>query len=124
MSLLSEAMENCTMMDKTTAPDGYGGFTPTWTTGAPFKAAFSFDQSTEARVAEAQGVTSRYTVTTSRAVNLQYRDVFIRERDGKIFRVASDGDDMFTPQSAGLDMRQVEAEEWQIPASERASTNG
>lgn len=123
MSLLAEAMENCHMMDKTTAPDGYGGFTNVWSAGASFTAAVTFDQSMEARTAEAQGVASRYTVTTSRAVNLQYHDVFVRERDGKIFRVTSDGDDRFTPKSAGLDMRQCEAEEWQIPA-EGVTGNG
>lgn len=117
MSLLSEAMEQCHMMDKTTAPDGYGGFTNVWTKGANFDAAITFDQSIEARAAEAQGVTSRYTVTTSRSINLQYHDVFIRERDGKTFRVTSDGDDRFTPASASLDMRQVTAQEWEIPSN-------
>ena len=112
MSLLSEAMETCHMMDKTTAPDGYGGFTNVWTQGAGFQAAITFDQSIEARVADAQGVTSLYTVTTTRSVILQYHDVFVRERDGKTFRVTSDGDDRFTPASASLDMRQVQAEEW------------
>jgi hypothetical protein len=57
-------------------------------------------------------VTSLYTVTTSRAIVLEYHDVFRRESDGKIFRVTSDGDDLYTPKSAGLDMRQVTAEEW------------
>ena len=117
MSLLAEAMERCHMMDKTTVPDGYGGFTSVWASGASFNSAITFDQSLEARVADAQGVTSRYTVTTSRAINLQYHDVFVRERDGKVFRVTSDGDDRYTPKSAGLDMRQVEAEEWEIPAN-------
>jgi hypothetical protein len=41
--------------------------------------------------------------------------VFRRESDGKIFRVTSDGDDKKTPPSAGLDMRQVTAEEF-VPA--------
>ena len=70
-----------------------------------------FDTSIEARVADAQGVTSRYTVTTRRAMTLEYHDVFRRVRDGKIFRVTSDGDDKFTPSSTSLDMRQVTAEE-------------
>lgn len=112
MSLLSEAMELCHMMDKTTTPDGYGGFVVVWVEGAKFDAAVTFDTSIEARVADAQGVTSLYTVTTTRAITLQYHDVFVRERDGKVFRVTSDGDDRYTPQTAGLDMKQVNAEEW------------
>ena len=47
MSLLSEAMEQCHMMDKTTAPDGYGGFTNVWAKGAEFNAAITFDSSIE-----------------------------------------------------------------------------
>ena len=111
MSLLSEAMESCILLDKSTSGDGYGGFIRTWTDGASFEAAITFDTSIEARVAEAQGVHSLYTVTTPRNVVLQYHDYFRRERDGKLFRVTSDGDDKYTPASAGLDMRQVTAEE-------------
>lgn len=115
MSLLSEAMENCIMLDKQTAPDGYGGRIDTWTDGAPFKAAITFDTSMEARTANQQGVTSMYTVTTGREFMLEYHDVFRRVRDGKIFRVTSDGDDRYTPASTTLNMRQVTAEEWSLP---------
>lgn len=111
MSLLSDAMEKCIYLNKQVTPDGYGGYTTVWTEGAEFDAAIVFDTSIEARVAEAQGVTSRYTVTTSRALTLEYHDVFKRKRDNKIFRVTSDGDDKFTPASTSLDMRQVTAEE-------------
>lgn len=115
MSLLSEAMENCTMMDKTTASDGYGGTTTTWTEGADFEAAIVFSTSLEARRAEAMGVKSLYSVTTRKNTTLEYHDVFRRNSDGKIFRVTSDGDDFKTPASAGLNMRQVTAEEWSLP---------
>lgn len=115
MSLLSYAMTACTMLDKTTMPDGYGGYIKTYRDGAQFEAAITFNTSMEARVADAQGVTSLYTVTTSRAMTLEYHDVFRREADKKIFRVTSDGDDQYTPKSATLDMRIVTAEEWRLP---------
>ena len=111
MSLLTDAMEECVLLNKSTTNDEYGGFINTWVDGAKFSAAIVFDTSIEARVAEAQGVTSRYTVTTPRATTLQYHDIFRRTRDQKLFRVTSDGDDKFTPSSAALDMRQVTAEE-------------
>lgn len=114
MSLLDEAFETCVIMDKTTQPDGYGGYISTYTEGAEFKAAIVFDTSMEARTADKQGVTSLYTVTTSRGLTLEYHDIFKRVRDGKVFRVTSDGDDKFTPASATLDMRQVTAEEWRL----------
>lgn len=114
MSLLSEAMTECTLIDKRTTPDGYGGYDITWSEGAVFDAAIVLDTSIQARVAEKQGVTALYTVTTEKAMNLQYHDVFRRESDKKIFRVTSDGDDKHTPQSATLNMRQVSAEEYSL----------
>ena len=111
MSLLSDAMESCVILNKQTVSDGYGGFRIVWSDGAEFQAAITFDTSMTARIGEKQGVTSRYTVTTSRALMLQYNDYFRRVRDGKLFHVTSDGDDRFTPKAATLDMRQVEAEE-------------
>ena len=81
MSLLDEAMEKCVMIDKTTVPDGIGGYDTVYVEGAEFDA---------------------------------YHDIFKRIRDGKVFRVTSDGDDVFTPQSATLDMRQCTCEEFKI----------
>ena len=116
MSLLSEAMENCIMLDKRTSSDGgYGGYSTSWVEGAEFQAAVVLDSSMEARIAEKQGVTALYTITTEKNINLQYHDVFKRLKDGKIFRVTSDGDDKHTPNSATLNMRQVSAEEWELP---------
>lgn len=118
MSLLTEQMETCAILDKTTTPDGYGGYVSRYVDGAEFVAAITFDTSMEARVAEKQGVTSIYTVTTGKEMTLEYHDVFRRISDGKIFRVTSDGDDKHTPASASLNMRQVTAEEWELPNNE------
>lgn len=115
MSLLEEAMDKCTIIDKITQPDGYGGVITTWVDGAEFNAAITFDTSLEARIGEHQGVTNLYTITTKKNVNLQYHDVFRRSSDDKTFRVTSDGDDKKTPTSANLNMRQVSAEEWELP---------
>lgn len=117
MSLLLDSMESCTMLNKTVQKDGYGGYATTWTEGAEFDAAIVFDTSIQARVAEAQGVTSRYIVTTKRDLTLEYHDVFRRNSDGKIFRVTSDGDDKYSPKSSTLDMRQVTAEEFALPSN-------
>lgn len=120
MSLLSDAMEDCILLDKTTQPDGYGGFITVYTEGAPFQAAITFDTSIQARRADKEGVTSLYTVTTPRNVALEFYMVFKRQRDGKIFRVTSDGDDKMTPKSTVLDMRQVTAEEWSLDNGQSA----
>ena len=114
MSLLSESLEPCVLMDKQRTPDGYGGYEIVYVETMPFNAAITFDTSIEARVADASGVHSLYTVTTPRGVALEYHDIFKRNRDGKIFRVTSDGDDRYTPKMATLDMRQVTAEEYTL----------
>ena len=114
MSLLSDAMEACVMMDRRTLPD-YDGYKEQYVPGAGFQAAFVKDTSTQAKTAEVLGVTALYTITTRRNINLQYHDVVMRISDGQIFRVTSKGDDKATPKSASLDMRQVSAEEWRLP---------
>ena len=119
MSLLDEYIEitgGCVMLDKRTVPDGLGGYSIQYVEGAEFDAAITLDTSIQARTAEKQGVTALYTVTTAKAMNLQYHDIFKRKSDNKIFRVTSDGDDKLTPPSATLDMRQVSAEEYTLPS--------
>ena len=123
MSLLSEAMEQCHIYDKVLVEDGYGGYKQTYKKGVAFNCAITFDTSIEARRADKEGVSSLYTVTTPRSLTLQYHDVFERDRDKKIFRVTSDGDDKFTPSSASLDMRLVTAEEWELPSDEQSTGN-
>ena len=113
MSLLTQAMEAVVSMEKRREPDVESGFLPAvWVDGASFKAAITFNSSMEARTAEKQGVTSRYTVTAPLNAKLEYHDVIRRLRDGKIFRITSDGDDVQTPASASFQFLQVEAEEW------------
>ena len=116
MSLLTQAMEDAVLMEKKREPDGEGGFLPAkLVDGASFKAAITFNSSMEARTAEKQGVTSRYTITVPLNAKLEYHEVLKRLRDGKIFRVTSDGDDVQTPKSATFQFLQVEAEEWELP---------
>lgn len=114
MSLLSESMEKCTTLTRTSEPDGRGGFIVTWKDGTSIDAAITYDSSIEARTAEAQGVKALYTVTTEKKTTLLFHDVIRRESDKKIFRITSDGNDNKTPASAGLNMRQVSAEEWAL----------
>lgn len=112
MSLLSQSYEDVVLLEKRREPDGEGGFITNWVESIVFKAAITFDTSMESRIAEKQGVSSRYTVTTNKGAALEYHDVIKRLSDGKIFRVTSDGDDKQTPKSASFQFLQVTAEEW------------
>ena len=115
MNLYEAAMEDSVIIDKTTVPDGYGGVKTVYTEGAPIDVAYSFDASTQARIAAQEGVKNRYTLTTKKSVVLQFTDIVKRVRDGKYFQITSDGKDNLTPPSSSLDIRQVEAEEWEMP---------
>ena len=114
MSLLEYAMEDCVMIHKITSDDGYGGEITTWVDGATFQAAFEFNGSTQARIAQAQGAKDNYRVTTHKDKILGYHDVFRRESDGQVFRVTSNGKDAKTPKTAGLNMSIVNAEAWEL----------
>lgn len=116
MSLLDEFKSTCIILDKKREADGEGGFNTVWVEGAKFMASIVLDNSIQARIAEKQGVTGIYTITTPKNITLEFHDVFRRQYDGKIFRVTSDGSDKFTPDSASLNMRQVTAEEWELPS--------
>lgn len=115
--LFVDAMESTFIMDKVTQPDGRGGVITTYVEGAEISAAYSFDTSTEARVAEAAGTKNRFTITTDKKINLAYHTVIKRAKDGQIFRITSDGSDNATPAISSLDIRQVEAEKWELPAN-------
>lgn len=112
MPLRDDAMTRCVFLDKVKAPDGEGGFINEWVEGVRFKCAITFDNSIEARIGQKSGVTSVYTITAPKGVVLDYHDVIKRLSDGKIFRITSDGDDKFTPESASFQVIQVTAEEW------------
>lgn len=114
MSLLEMAYEDFTIINKSIVDDGYGGTTTVWTDGATIKGAMVFDSSTQMMIAQQMGVTSAYTLTVQKSITLDYHTVIRREADKKIFRLTSDSDDKRTPESAGLNMRQYTAEEWEL----------
>ena len=124
MSLLSEAMVPCVYLNKSKVADGYGGYIDSYTEGVEFLAAFDFNNSLQGKIAEKDGVTDRYTVTTLKEFNLVFNDVFKRSSDGKIFRVTTDGTDKRTPASAGLNMRQVSAELFSPSGSQVVASGG
>lgn len=116
MSLLDKSMEPFVHVNKASrTSDGQGGKNTVWQDGEEFLASARLDSSLRARIASAQGVTDNYTLTTRKVVMLNFHDVVRRLRDNKVFRVTSNGEEQKTPDGAGLDMRQVTAEEWKIP---------
>lgn len=118
MSLLSEAYEPFVFMQKNLVPDGYGGYKRAWTQGAEFPAIANMPNSSVSTIADKMTERVNCTITTSRAISLDEFDVIKRLSDGQVFRILSNGKDKKTPKSAGLDMRQSNAELWEIPDDE------
>lgn len=115
--LIEDFMVDCVMVEKRRAPDGLGGFTTTWEDGAAFRAAVVKNNTLAARVAEKQGVTEVYTVTTPAGVDLDFHEVFRRVDDGAVFRVTSNARDSRPPKSATFAFEQVTAELWTLPTA-------
>lgn len=115
MSLLENAYEDFSVLNKVVVADGYGGTTTIWTDGATISGAMVYDNSTQMKVAQAMGVTSSYTLTVQKNVKLDYHTVLRRESDKKLFRLTSNSDDKKTPEEASLNMRQYSAEEFVLP---------
>lgn len=114
MSLIDCMMAPCVLMEKKRTAGTEGGFRVQWEEGAAFNAAIVLDQSMQSRIAEKEGVTSVFTVTTKRDTLLEYHDVFKRVSDGAIFRVTSNGVDKQSPGFGTLDISQVTAERWEL----------
>lgn len=112
--LIDEFKVPCVMMEKRSVSDGEGGFTTSWTDGAEFMAAIVRNTTATVRIAEQEGFTNVYTVTTSKNAHLDFHDVFRRKSDGQVFRVTSDGSDVSTPDVASFSFEQVNAEEWKM----------
>ena len=114
MSLLDEAFESFTIINKQIIDDGYGGVVTEWVDGATIKGAIVFNSSSQVHIAQALGSTSTYTFIVRKEIELDYHTVLKQVDTGRIFRLTSNSDDMKTPKSAGLNMREYDAEEWTL----------
>ena len=112
--LFENMMEECILMDKVRTSDGESGFITEWRVGPHFMAAIVKDSGMQARIAEKEGVTALFTVTTYSDFSLDFHDVIKRVDDGKIFRITSISDDKKTPRVASFDMAQATAESWTL----------
>ncbi len=114
VGLMLDFASECKVMVRVCSDDGEGGENTTWTEGESFTAAITHDQTIQGRVAESEGMTSTYTVTTDKGFQLGFHDVFQRQTDGKVFRVTSEASDKQTPDRATFQVCQVTAQEWSL----------
>lgn len=114
MRLIDQLMEKCTFLNYSRTDDKYGGYKESWTDGASFDASIIKNSSTEAIVAEKQGVTEIFTVVTNKQFKLSYHDVFRRESDGQLFRVTSNTKDSEAPDASTVPIAKVTAEKYEL----------
>lgn len=108
-------MEDCRIINHIREDDPYGSSNSDWRDGARFKAAIIKNSTTEATIAEKQGVTEIFTVVHYKSFGLDYHDVFRRLSDGQIFRVTSNAKDSTAPDESTVKIAKVTAEKWVLP---------
>ena len=116
MSLLTQMMEECRILNHVRTDDDFGGYTDTWSDGAKFKAAIAKNNSPEQLVAEQQGVAEQFTVVVEEGFTLDYHDVFKRTTDNAIFRVTSRTQDSVAHPASTVRIAKVTAERWVLPS--------
>lgn len=115
--LLDSMMDECRIMNHIRTDDAYGSSVDTWTEGSKFLATIIKDSTTEAIVAEKQGITEIFTVVIRKGFKLDFHDVFKRLSDGQIFRVTSNVTDSEAPDISTVKIAKVTAEKWVIPSA-------
>lgn len=113
--LYDEYKQEFVIVNKTLEDDGYGGYDTAWKDGIKILAAIDQSQTNEARIAAQLGAAEKYTIITSKELNLSQHTVIKRVKDGKFFRITSNGGEIKTPKSSTLDMNVVYAENFTIP---------
>ena len=115
LNLLESMFEACCILTPTRTDDLYGSHTDAWADGAKFDAAIIKNNTTEATIAEKQGITEIFTVVVRKGFPLEYHAVFRRISDGQIFRVTSDVRDSAAPAASTVQIAKVTAERWELP---------
>lgn len=115
MSLLDQFARPCVIMEKTRKPDGESGFITTWVEGAEFINHQALNTSTEAQIAERQGVSSIYEALVQSDLPIEYGDYFKDKESGNIYRVTSRPEEKVAPKSASFALKYFTAERTELP---------
>lgn len=115
MSLLYNQFELFNRFREERETDSEGGTVIKWHLGTPFRGVVKPTSSVRSKESETRITTDTYTLTVKRIDGLEFSEVIQRLRDGKTFRVISNGLDNETPEFVGLDMRQYTVERCEIP---------
>lgn len=115
LSLIDSMMEKCRILNKIRTDDPYGSETIIWAEGTTFDASIIKNSTTEAILAEKQGVTETFTVVVKKGFSLSYNDYFKRLSDNQVFRVTSNTTDSDAPNQSTVRIAKVTAEKAVLP---------
>lgn len=109
-------MDKCHIIDKVTNDDIYGGASIGYRKGASIDAAIIKNNTTEAVVAEKQGITEIFTVVTHKGSLLDYHSIIRRDKDNECFIITSREKDSEAPERSTIQISKVNAETWKVPS--------
>lgn len=115
MSLLDYFSRTCVLMEKTRVPGSEGGYVTTWSEGAEFINHQALNTSTEAQIAEKQGISSIYEALVERDLPIEYGDYFKDKETGAVYRVTSRPEEKQAPKSASFALKYFTAERTELP---------
>lgn len=108
---LQDFFEPFTMIGVSDTSDGYGGNITSHTRLFEFKAGISTSKSKEDEIAYKDGIVARYIIVyDDLSIRLKQNDIVHRAKDGRLYRITSDSEDMETPNVAQVKYKQVTAE--------------
>ena len=110
MSILTQIMQDCQIINRQVLDDEFGGYKYVWSEGATFKAAIAKASTAEQMLAEQRDVDESYTVVVSKGMSLDYHDIFKRLSDEAIFRVTSRTVDSTAHPASTVKIAKVSAE--------------
>lgn len=108
--MLSDFFEGFIFQTFVSTPNGLGGFTQEYTDGAAIRAGITTNSSAEMRLAAQQGLKTVYTIVAEVSTPLHQGDRVKRVKDGTLYTITSNCEDMVTPPIAGVQFHQVTAE--------------
>lgn len=114
MTVFERMMEDFVLLTKSQKPDGESGMETSWEEEKMFPAVATNENTVPVRIAEADGFTSVFTITTKRDTLLKFHDVIRRKSDGKVFRITSESQDNCSPDFSDIDLAQASAERWKL----------
>lgn len=123
MTMIDRTMEPFVLLEKERTTDGAGGYQTVWRDGLTFFASVSSVTTALTTSAESVGASGTLTLTTDKALKLEFPDVVRRESTGRTYRITTRSEDRQTPPVSDLSYAQVDAEEWRVPDDSGSGTS-